>query len=288
MTKRPFFTIITSTKNASSTLPRLLKSLTTQSCQDFNWIIQDGASSDATMETVKQYYDRLPSIFADSCRDRGIYDAWNKALTRWQDKLGEWILFLGADDVLANPDVLTTVKEHLRSCPETVLYAIGELTFMEYKNGVFHLTAPTMDTSKTFRQRFYGMPLAHSALFHRRCLFLHERFDISFKICGDYDFILRTWTSVQQLYSLPVPVTIMGAGGISSAPHMEKLRLLEKRRAIRKNLPFDWKNSCRYIVLLIDTYTYPTKITLKKVFQSCSVGKFIWQILHKLHKNITG
>lgn len=76
----PFFTIITSTYNAEKALPPLLESLASQTCHDFNWIVQDGSSSDATMQIVEQYRNRLPEILADSRKDRGIYDAWNKAL----------------------------------------------------------------------------------------------------------------------------------------------------------------------------------------------------------------
>ena len=79
----PFFSIITSTYNAEETLPPLLESLASQTCRDFNWIVQDGSSSDATMQLVEGYRDRLPEIFADSRKDCGIYDAWNKALDRW-------------------------------------------------------------------------------------------------------------------------------------------------------------------------------------------------------------
>ena len=102
----PFFTIITSTYNAAATLPHLLDSLASQTCRDFNWIVQDGASSDATIQIVEQYRDRLPEVLTDSGKDSGIYDAWNKAIDRWQDKMGEWILFLGADDKLADVNVL--------------------------------------------------------------------------------------------------------------------------------------------------------------------------------------
>ena len=288
MPDTPFFTIITATFNASATLPRLLDSLSSQTCRDFNLVVQDGASTDTTMEVVTRYSDNLPEILADSCRDGGIYDAWNKAIARWHNKLGEWILFLGADDALAAPNVLTVIKELLISCPETAIYAAGGLTFRDYKKGISQVTCASSDTATKFRQRFYGMPLAHSALFHRRCVFLHMRFDTSFKICGDYDFVLRTWKTVPQLHPLPVLVCIMAAGGISSDPRMEQLRLLEKNRAIRKNLLFDWKNPCRYIVLLFDTYTHPTKLALKQVLQSSSAGKFVWKILHNMHKRIAG
>lgn len=288
MTATPCFTIITSTWNAAATLPRLLDSLAAQTCRDFNWIVQDGASSDATLDIVERYRDRLPEILAVSGRDAGIYDAWNKAIDRWQDKLGEWILFLGADDALAGPDVLAAVKEHLTGCPETVLYAIGGMTFTDYEQGTSRSADHPADYAEKFRQRFSGMPLSHSALFQRRRVFFPERFDAAFRICGDYDFILRTWTAPRQLYRLPVLVTIMAAGGISSSPHMKRLYLREKRRAICKNLAFDKKAPCRYLVLLADAYTYPAKIALKNALQRFSAGKHLWKLLHKLHKRLAG
>lgn len=288
MTATPCFTIITSTWNAAATLPRLLDSLAAQTCRDFNWIVQDGASSDATLDIVERYRDRLPEILAVSGRDAGIYDAWNKAIDRWQDKLGEWILFLGADDALAGPDVLAAVKEHLTGCPETVLYAIGGMTFTDYEQGTSRSADHPADYAEKFRQRFSGMPLSHSALFQRRRVFFPERFDAAFRICGDYDFILRTWTATQQLYRLPVLVTIMAAGGISSSPRMKRLYLQEKRRAICKNLSFDKKAPCRYLVLLADAYTYPAKIALKNALQHSSAGRSLWQLLHKLRKRLAG
>lgn len=288
MTATPCFTIITSTWNAAATLPRLLDSLAAQTCRDFNWIVQDGASSDATLDIVEQYRDRLPEILTAGGRDGGIYDAWNKAIDRWQDKLGDWILFLGADDALAGPDVLAAVKERLTGCPETVLYAVGGLTFTDYEQGTSRPADHPADYAEKFRQRFYGMPLAHPATFHRRSMLLQNRFDTSFRIAGDYDFILRTWTSPQQLLPLPLHVTFMALGGISSSPAKQQACAREKRRAIRKNLSFDKKAPFRYLVLLADAYTHPAKIALKKALQRFSAGRSLWQLLHKLHKRLTG
>ena len=288
MTATPSFTIITSTWNAAATLPRLLDSLAAQTCRDFNWIVQDGASSDATLDIVEQYRDRLPEILTAGGRDGGIYDAWNKAIDRWQDKLGDWILFLGADDALAGPDVLAAVKERLTDCPETVLYAVGGLTFTDYEQGTSRPADHPADYAEKFRQRFYGMPLAHPATFHRRSMLLQNRFDTSFRIAGDYDFILRTWTSPQQLLPLPLHVTFMALGGISSSPAKQQACAREKRRAIRKNLSFDGKAPFRYLVLLADAYTHPAKIALKNALQRFSAGRSLWQLLHKLHKRLTG
>ena len=55
----PTFTIITATYNAASTLPRLLQSLATQTCRDFTWVCQDGASTDNTLAIVAERKDRF-------------------------------------------------------------------------------------------------------------------------------------------------------------------------------------------------------------------------------------
>ncbi|MDR3362753.1 MAG: glycosyltransferase [Desulfovibrio sp.] len=78
----PFFTIITATRNAAATLPRLLDFLACQTCRDFELVIQDGASTDGTVGLAEAYRDLLPALSLDSAPDRGIYDAWNKALGR--------------------------------------------------------------------------------------------------------------------------------------------------------------------------------------------------------------
>ena len=85
-------TIITATYNATATLPRLLESLATQTCQDFELIIQDGASKDDTVAVAESYRHRLPALSLASEPDTGIYDAWNKALSRVR---GEWVLVFG-------------------------------------------------------------------------------------------------------------------------------------------------------------------------------------------------
>ena len=127
----PFFTIITSTYNAAATLPRLLDSLASQTCRDFNWIVQDGASSDNTMQIVEQYRDHLPEILANSDKDSGIYDAWNKAIDRWQDNMGEWVLFLGADDRLVSEDILAKVQEQISNLPEDIIFAAGDMIYLD-------------------------------------------------------------------------------------------------------------------------------------------------------------
>ncbi|MDR0467100.1 MAG: glycosyltransferase, partial [Deltaproteobacteria bacterium] len=83
----PFFSVITATRNAGATLPRLLESLASQTCRDFELIIQDGASTDDTLAIVEAWRERLPALSPASGPDMGVSDAWNRALPRIR---GQW------------------------------------------------------------------------------------------------------------------------------------------------------------------------------------------------------
>src|SRR5688500_8811110 len=91
----PRFSIITSTFNAAAALPSTAQSLARQTCRDFEWIVMDAASRDGTAEVARGFGELVTTLVSEP--DRGIYDAWNKALPRLR---GEWVLFLGAGDSL--------------------------------------------------------------------------------------------------------------------------------------------------------------------------------------------
>ena len=208
----PFFTIITSTYNAEKALPPLLESLVSQTCRDFNWIVQDGSSSDATMQIVEQY-DRLPEILVDSRKDRGIYDAWNKALDRWQAKLGKWIIFMGAGDTFCHQNSLKEAMYYLEQLSDKYIYYAVPVEIVlgsgEFLNQVSPSDNPSIDLKN-------GMCLPHQGLFHRHDIFSNNRYDISYSIAGDYDFVCRTLTKDNICFGKTACIR-MPVGGISSS-----------------------------------------------------------------------
>lgn len=209
----PFFSIITSTYNAEEALPPLLESLASQTCRDFNWIVQDGSSSDATMQLVEEYRDRLPEILADSRKDRGIYDAWNKALDRWHNKLGNWVIFMGAGDTFCHQDALKEVMHHLKQLSDKYVYYAVPVEIVlgsgEFLNQVSPSDNPSIDLKN-------GMCLPHQGLFHRHDIFSNNRYDISYSIAGDYDFVCRTLTKDNICFGKTACIR-MPVGGISSS-----------------------------------------------------------------------
>ena len=89
--------IITATYNSAKHLPALIASLRAQTCQDFEWVVADGNSTDGTVELLKQVTDLKLSWVSQ--HDFGIYDAMNKAIQRSQS---EYYLVIGSDDMLTD------------------------------------------------------------------------------------------------------------------------------------------------------------------------------------------
>ena len=87
----PKISIIVATFNAAKTLSVALNSILSQTFQDWECIIVDGASKDNT------YIERDSRFRYVSEPDKGIYDAFNKG---WKLAKGKWIYYLGADDEL--------------------------------------------------------------------------------------------------------------------------------------------------------------------------------------------
>jgi glycosyltransferase involved in cell wall biosynthesis len=193
--KSPFFSIITATYNAESVVATLLDSLSAQKCRDFEVLIQDGASTDSTVQLATAYTSRLPAIFMESERDTGIYDAWNKAVQRVR---GEWILFLGADDCLHGPASLESARNVLCSVTDAITYA-GFSLLLATPGGL--PTETCRPSAHPYDELAAGMSLPHTALFHRKRLFAGNAFSTDYAVTGDYDFLCRTLTRKNYILS---------------------------------------------------------------------------------------
>jgi len=91
----PLISIITATYNAGKHLPKLIESIKAQTDRDFEWVVADGASTDDTLELLRQVEG--VSMVVDSRPDCGIYDAFNRGIGIAK---GKYYLVVGADDRL--------------------------------------------------------------------------------------------------------------------------------------------------------------------------------------------
>lgn len=221
------FSIITATFNAAKVLPGLIDSLRQQTNRDFEWIVIDGASTDGTRDLLRKNEDIISHWISEP--DKGIYDAWNKGVAKAQ---GEWVLFVGADDRLWSPNVLAEMSEWLSGVEDRCRVVYGKVMLLDGNGAELY---PIGEPWKRVRSRFLSvMCLPHTATFHHRSLFLeYGNFDSSFRIVGDYEFLLRELVSHDAKFAEDVIVAGMLTGGLSSNPATSECMLLEIRRATR-------------------------------------------------------
>lgn len=225
----PYVSIVIATFNAGATLERCLRSITGQTSRDWEILIADGGSRDETLAILDSHSSDIAWRISEP--DRGIYSAWNKALPHVR---GTWVLFLGADDRLHSEEVLGEIAPILRDSEDTFGIVYGKLNVVDESGHVMDVLGS--DWSEARSRLGKGMVLPHPATFHHSRLFRElGSFDESFRIAGDYEFVLRELVHRQARYAGNVVVSDMGSDGMSSQVHHHLLMGIENHEARRRH-----------------------------------------------------
>lgn len=225
----PAITVIVATRNVAPLLQALFDSLASQTFRDFEVLVSDGASTDGTLPMLERASAILP-LRVVSRADAGIYDAWNLALAHAR---GAWVCFLGADDRFADASSLALLDQATRTAPPAVGVVYARVALVAASGAVLQLLGESWDDLRLrFRQ---VMCLPHPGAMHRRTLFeKHGPFDPSYRIAGDYEWLLRELKDHDALF-VPETTVHMRFGGVSARPGRFLEALREVRRAQEKN-----------------------------------------------------
>lgn len=234
--------IIIATFNAAQYIGRCLDSIREQDYPDFEVVVADGGSRDGTLEILKHYSTLMGgSLIWFSEPDQGIGDAWNKAVKRAN---GEWLLFQGADDRLAAPDVISKAASFLLKAYPAYRVVYGRVAMSSSNGEILELIDRPWSINEFHSHCLLTPP--HQAVFNHRSLFdEHGYFDTTLTYLMDYDFLLRGMLQAQPLHMPEFTVSNMQVGGISnSRDHIVRLNLelmyLYKRHAKISNPILYW------------------------------------------------
>lgn len=236
------FSIVTVTRNNLSGLQKTAHSLRTQSFQDYEWIIIDGASTDGTVAWLATQSAQWVSE-----PDDGIYDAMNKGLARAQ---GHYIIFLNAGDSFAHHTILQTIQSEIHNDP-----AIGFLYGDAYEErpGL----PPAMKTARPHTQIDRGLFTHHQAMIYKRQDLGDLRYDTSYKIAADYKFTLQFLQRTPTARYINIPLCLFEAGGVSQ--QQQKRGRLEQ---------FKIRQECQRVSPLKNIRIYGTQLTATIVRQT--------------------
>lgn len=226
----PRISLVIACKNAHSVLQTCLSSILSQDYSNFEVVVVDGASSDGTQELIKAaepaFGERLVWM---SEPDSGIGDAWNKAVARCS---GEWLLFLGADDVLVAVNSLSVAAPFLTDGSVGVVY--GPVQLHDPQTGDLGKLAEPW-SPRSFRRCRRNLP--HQGVFHRKSLFAAiGAFDTTLRFTSDYDFLLRALKNTEPVYVPSLCVSSMQIGGLSGSRRNAHKVVAEHMRLFRRHV----------------------------------------------------
>lgn len=221
----PEFSIITVCFNGEKTIERTIVSVLSQSYQNFEYIIVDGASTDGTLGIIEKYIEKYPNkIKLISEKDNGIYDAMNKGIRMAS---GDLIGIINSDDYY-EIDALESISKAYDDEKYEIVYGMlrtikdGKEVSVYIKNHQWldedMITHPTCFVTKELYEDF-GMYL------------------LEYRYSADYEFMLRVkrhpQVSFKPVYKIIANFSLDGASG-SINGYMDTLRLKYNYNLISK------------------------------------------------------
>jgi glycosyltransferase involved in cell wall biosynthesis len=174
----PYISIIIPTYNSEKTLSKCLHSIIDQSFSAFEILIIDNRSVDSTLEIAKSYNDERINFLSEE--DAGIYSAMNKGIKKAS---GQWLYFMGSDDVLFDNDVLRDIHSStLHNGKTDVIYG-----------NVFLKGAKKLyDGQTSLFKLMHERNICHQAVFYHTSVFSKlGSYNERYKLLADWDFNIR-------------------------------------------------------------------------------------------------
>lgn len=187
-----------------------MKSVQGQTYPEIEHVIQDGGSTDGTLDIVEKLGNDRTTLF--SVPDKGIYDAINKGIA---NASGEVIGLMHSDDFFADPNVISDIAEIFSNPDIDGVY--GDLDYVSATDEtrvVRHWRSGEFSMQKLRR----GWMPPHPTVYLRRSVFEEfGAYDAQFRIAADYDAMLRYFGSGQlRIAYLPRVLVKMRLGGESN------------------------------------------------------------------------
>ena len=276
--------IITINYNNAEGLHRTLASVATQTYRNLEHIIIDAASTDGSVDIIKEYAERPITdnrspltVIWSSEKDKGIYDGMNKGIRK---ATGDYVWILNSGDCVVGADVV----ERMMAILERESYPLLMGNIVKVYSDDRKVSEKKMhdaNTPKTFdvsMLTFYKGTVPQDAAFVRRDLFeKYGYFDETMKICADWKLYLNmiAFGNVVPMY-VDIDVVLFDMTGVSNA-NMEK-RNAEKRAYLEEILlPSVLKD--------YDAYSFPIdQYKRLKKYHLWGLVYFIERVLFKLEK----
>lgn len=235
--------IVTINYNNVEGLRKTLASVAEQSYNDIEHIVVDAASTDGSVDIIKEYASNAayPVIWSSE-KDKGVYDGMNKGIRK---ATGEYIQILNSGDTLAAPDVTVRMVAALNDKKIGILYGNMIRDFGNGKTNRDTCLGEVRGKSEEVRAQevewtmddFIKGTVNHDPTYIRAGLYQkYGLYDENLKIVSDWKWFANAVVfGGEKLYYVPIDVTIFDTTGISETNLAD--REAERRSELEKMLP---------------------------------------------------
>ena len=249
--------IITIAYNCASDLESTIKSVIAQGFSDYEYIVVDGGSKDASVEVIKKYESAI-SIWVSE-PDKGIYDAMNKGLLM---ATGEYVLFMNAGDTLYNTKTLALIP--FSDYPEADIF-YGETLIVDAKDNVLGLRHKELPHNLNWKHFRRGMVVCHQSFIVRKSI--APEYNMQYKLSADVEWVLLCLKRSKQIVFTHTIIARFLEGGSSKKRHAESLK--ERFSIMRKyfGLPITLFNHFTFVLGML-----AVKLKLKPYYRKNYLG----------------
>lgn len=215
----PKVSIVTVCFNSAATIRDTIDSVLAQDYPDIEYIIVDGGSTDATIDIVKQYGNRIARFISEP--DRGIYDAMNKGI---RAATGGIVGMLNSDDFYIDAHAVSQLVRAMLDANVDSVFA--DLVYVDPADT--SRVRRYYDSSRWHPGRFrFGWMPAHPTFFIKRDWY--ERcglFSLNYRIAADFEMLVRLFHRGGASYvHVARPIVKMRMGGVSTGGLRQSWRL---------------------------------------------------------------
>ena len=176
--------IVTSCYNRGKTIKSAIESVLSQDYPNIEYIVVDGASTDGSLEIIKEYENRISKIISEP--DHGMYEAINKGI---RAATGDVIGLLHSDDFFYDNHVISHVVKKIEETGADFLYGNG--LFVNYENTDRVVRDWIGGKYRTWKVKHGWLPLHPTCYIKRDVMMRRGLYNETYKIAADSDLLLR-------------------------------------------------------------------------------------------------
>jgi len=222
---KPFFSIITVTKNTEKKIDVSIRSVLSQNFKNFEYIIVDGCSTDNTFVKIIKYKNNKKIRIFKRC-DKNFYDSLNYAIEKAK---GKYISILNSGDIFFSKNILKKIQKNIIKYKNFDFYFSNLVYYNKNKE-----VKRNWKTRQLNNNLFDAFKIAHPTIFLLNKVAKKFKYNDNFNISADLDFILKLLKNNIKYKHLNFYSIAMETRGMSSSLNYSIIKLQEDLKIQKK------------------------------------------------------